>query len=236
MATTRSNSVLTRQNSRAVRDFTSAVAGTMVSFSRNTIQQAGRIGLQKLVNQAGFNDYTGKLINSYQAAILTKGGIEERIGRAKKTTSNEYGINATGRNAIMMTSYGMPGTIPISHDRATGGFRMRRRRDGGESPEIRKGHMVSGKLEKSFGKGYGDIITRIQGIAPPIQSGYWLVFDNGASNVTNKDDIVSVAERVHTNGPVQHRVFPDRLNVDVFGIGQKELKRSIAAYKRYNKH
>jgi hypothetical protein len=207
----------------------------MVSFSRSTIQQAGAIGLKKLVRGAGFNDYTGKMINSYQAAILTKGGIEERMARAKNTETTEKGINSTGRNPILMTSYGLPGTTEISHENRTrAGFRIRKRRDGGESPEVRRGHIVNGKMEKSYGSGYGQYITRIKGIAPPISQGYWLVFDNGASNVRNKNSkYQSVAHEVHSQGPIQHKVFPDKgLDLNLFGIGQQELKRAIARARR----
>lgn len=251
MATTRNNSALAAKNSRAVRNFTSAVTGTMVSFSRSTIQQAAKIGLQHMVHEAGFNDYTGKMINSYQAAILTKGGLEERVSRrfnipltdiAEVGIPNKIaGLNG-GRIPIMLTSLGMPGVTDIHHRQKNGvtrsgkpmkGFPMQTRRDGGESPEIRKSHSINGRREREFREGFGSYITRIKSIAPPIAQGYWLVFDNGASNV--RAGGTSLANLVENQGQVRHRVFPKGIGVNLFGIGQQELKRSIAAHKRYFK-
>ena len=200
----------------------------MVSTCRSSIKQAARVGLEQMVKEAGFNDYTGKMINSYQAAIITKGGIEERISKAKKVESDEYGINTTGRAPILMTSYGMPGTISISHsDRTRKGFKIRNRRDGGESPEVRKGHMVNGKLEKSYGKGYGQYYTRLKGVRPRITKGYWLVFDNGASNVSNNGSNMSVAQEVDARGPSKHQVFPKGIDINLTRISQNELKRML---------
>ena len=251
MAITRTNSALAAKNSRAVRNFTSAVTGTMVSFSRSTIQQAAKIGLQHMVRQAGFNDYTGKMINSYQAAILTKGGLEERVSRrfhipltdiAEVGIPNKIaGLNG-GRIPIMLTSLGMPGVTDIHHRQKNGvtrsgkpmkGFPMQVRRDGGESPEIRKSHSINGRREREFREGFGSYISRIKSIAPPIAQGYWLVFDNGAANV--RAGGTNLADLVENQGSVRHRVFPKGIGVNLFGIGQKELKRSIAAHKRYYK-
>ena len=248
MATTRNNSALAVKNSRAVRNFTSAVTGTMVSFSRSTIQQAAKIGLQHMVNEAGFNDYTGKMINSYQAAILTKGGLEERVSRRFHIPIGEVSIPnkisglSGGRIPILLTSLGMPGVTDIHHRQKKGvtrsgkpmkGFPMQTRRDGGESPEIRKSHSINGRREREFREGFGSYITRIKSIAPPIAQGYWLVFDNGASNV--RAGGTSLANLVDNQGQVRHRVFPKGIGVNLFGIGQQELKRSIAAHKRYFK-
>lgn len=251
MATTRNNSALAAKNSRAVLKFMSAVTGTMVSFSRSTIQQAAKIGLQHMVHEAGFNDYTGKMINSYQAAILTKGGLEERVSRRFHIPLSDIseveipnkitGLNG-GRIPIMLTSLGMPGVTDIHHRQKNGvtrsgkpmkGFPMQTRRDGGESPEIRKSHSINGRREREFREGFGSYITRIKSIAPPIAKGYWLVFDNGASNV--RAGGTSLADLVENQGQVRHRVFPKGIGVNLFGIGQQELKRSIAAHKRYFK-
>lgn len=251
MATMRNNSMLTARNNRAVKGFVNDIAITMTSFGRSTIQQAAKIGLRHLVHEAGFNDYTGKLVNSYQAAILTKGGIEERIAKQNQLgrtvmfdQTGSHVMRVNSKVPILMTSYGMDGTSSISHKQTstrvttTGkpmkGFRMHKRRDGGESPEIRRSHAINGKPEKTFSKGFGAITTRIRGIAPPISSGYWLVFDNGASNVTAANG-KSLAQLVQEQGDRKHRVFPDYLNIDMFGIGQKELKRAIAARKRYRR-
>ena len=251
MATIRNNSALAAKNSRAVRNFTSAVTGTMVSFSRSTIQQAAKIGLQHMVHEAGFNDYTGKMINSYQAAILTKGGLEERVSRRfhiPLSDISEVGIpnKITGLNGgripIMLTSLGMPGVTDIHHRQKNGvarsgkpmkGFPMQTSRDGGESPEIRKSHSINGRREREFREGFGSYITRIKSIAPPIAQGYWLVFDNGASNV--RAGGTSLANLVDNQGQVRHRVFPKGIGINLLGIGQQELKRSISAHKRYFK-
>lgn len=251
MATTKNNSYLTARNNRAVKGFVNDIAITMVSFSRSTIQQAGDIGLKKLVRGAGFNDYTGKMINSYQAAILTKGGIEERIARqnqlGRTVNVSHLGVKPVRGNSrvpILMTSYGIKGTSDITHKQVsthvttTGkpmkGFPMHKRRDGGESPEVRRSHSINGKRENTYSKGFGMDITRIRGIAPPISSGYWLVFDNGASNVHVAGGM-TLAELVENQGQVRHRVFPGELGINIFGIGQQELKRTIAAMKRYRK-
>ena len=236
--------------------FRQDIVGTMVSFSRSTIQQAAQIGLDKITRHVGFNDYTGKLINSYQAAIITKGGMEERLQRkygevfddtvplrnlkTRKVGNKERNVVGIGssNNPIMLTSLG---TANIHHetsprgDSGGKGFRIRNRRDGGESPEVRRMHMVNGLYEKSFPEGFGFLVSRIKGIAPPISSGYWLVFDNGASNVrTETGDILT--DVVDSHGPVKHRVFPKGIGINLFGIGEKEFKKAIARYKSRYKH
>ena len=233
MATTR-NRIVTTRNHLAVRNFAQKIEEAMISTCRSSIKQAAKIGLQEMVNGAGFNDYTGKTVNSYQAAIITKGGIEERIGKAKKISADEHGINASGKSPILMTSYGMPGTIQISHsDRTRKGFKIRNRRDGGESTDIRKGHTVNGLLEKSYGKGHGQYFTRIKGVKPRISKGYWLVFDNGAFNVKNKGSNVSVGEEIVKRGSVQHNIFPQGVDINLMRISQAELKRVLSRYKRH---
>lgn len=245
MATIKNNSYLTARNNRAVENFKQSIVMTMASFSQSSIQKAAQLGLSKLVRGAKFNDYTGKLINSYQAAILTKGGMEERLQRRFGEVFDDsvplggFGKNkrvlgvGSGKIPIMLTS---AGTTTIHHetsprgDSGGHGFRIRNRRDAGESPDVRRMHMVNGLYEKSFPEGFGHLVSRIKGIAPPIKSGYWLVFDNGASNVTTDEG--NLLQVVDSKGPRRHRVFPVGLNINLFGIGQQELKKSIARYKK----
>jgi len=232
---------MTAQNSRAMNRFKQDIVGSMVSFSRSTIQQAAKMGLQHMINQAGFNDYTGKLINSYQAAILTKGGIDERISRMRSGVWNERGIFG-GTTPIMITSYGMPGTTSISHRTVTAtnragktykGFRMRVRRDGGESPDVRRLQKVWGNRESKYTKGFGHNITAIKGIAPPISSGYWLVFTNAAPYALSVHKGEGRDHRGRLVKGTPHRVFPDRgADINLYGIAQQELKKAIARYKR----
>ena len=240
--------MLMAKNNKAVGNFKRLLVGSMVSFSRSTIQQAAQMGLDQIVNSVGFNDYTGKLINSYQAAIITKGGMEERLQRQfgevfddrvplsnlgkRGKKNNAVGVGG-GKIPIMLTSLG---TTKIHHETSPRGnnggrgFRIRNRRDGGESPDVRRMHMVNGRYEKDYREGYGFLVSRIKGIAPPIKSGYWLVFDNGAANVSTERG--NLLEIVDTQGPRRHRVFPAGLKFNLFGIGEKELKKTIARYKR----
>lgn len=244
--------MLTARNNRAVKGFVNDIAITMTSFGRSTIQQAAKIGLRHLVHEAGFNDYTGKLVNSYQAAILTKGGIEERVkyqtGRGRTVIESERGIQKLGRpngTPIVMTSYGIEGTSKIHHRTKIGtnrsgrtykGFPMQKRRDGGESPEIRGMKKVWGRNESAYSKGFGAYMTRIKGIAPPISSGYWLVFDNPAPYAQSVHKGEGYDHRGRLVKGTPHRVFPTVIDgINLFGIGQKELKRTLAAMKRHRR-
>ena len=241
--------MLTAQNSRAMSNFKQLLTASMVSFSRSTINQAAQIGLRQIVNNVGFNDYTGKLINSYQAAILTKGGLEERLQRRfgevfdDSVPLGQTGLHPralgvrSGRNPIMYTTTGITKIHHETVERGNGGrgFKMRKRRDGGESPGVRRMHIVNGRFERDFPEGFGHLVTRIKGIAPPIKSGYWLVFDNGAANVntsTAHGGTANLLQVVDSQGPRRHRVFPTGLNINLFGIGEQEMRKAIARYKK----
>lgn len=253
MATTRNNGMLTAANSAAIRNFKDRVARTIHHTCVGTINDVMTVGLQKMVNEAGFNDYTGKLINSYQAAAISAGGIESRLARtgAKVTHLGDV-IEQRGFHSkavsyskipIFRTSFGMPGTTQISHrgeyveinGKRKFAFRMRNRRDSGESPELRKAGYIDGKREKSFNHGFGDDITKLKGIAAPFSHGYWIVFTNGhpLANIVHTQHAMGGMNGMQFKHAVQHKVFPDGgLDVNKFAIANKHMKTAIARAKR----
>lgn len=64
-----------KRNEAIINSFIGGIAYAAGAASELSMHSIARMGLRTLVDEAYFNDYTGVLINSYQAAVLSKGRV-----------------------------------------------------------------------------------------------------------------------------------------------------------------
>lgn len=208
-----------RKNNQAVNEFLGDIVGAVTVGSATSMRKVAQRGIQRLVNNvAGFSDYSGMLINSYQAAILTR-------GKLRTNAPSRYGYkgdfdlngdvamghmkqgefkNASG-GTVVMTSYRANGTTKIS--RKDGGRRIRKLRNL-ESKEPLK-RIIPGKI---LYEGHGWDLTKIKSYTPQVREGIEVVFDNptpyaqfvqkyndgsvvmpiGVANIVNRSIVVSI--------------------------------------------
>lgn len=118
-----------KQNNKAINEFLGEVVGAVRTGSLNAMQKIAARGLDVLVNKvAGFSDYTGLMINSYQAAIIDNGrsiyGGEIKEGAFQVgghymegllLGGDNKNVFRNGKKSIrLLTSKGIRGTTPIS--------------------------------------------------------------------------------------------------------------------------
>lgn len=173
-----------RKNNQAINEFLGDIVGTVTVGSAASMRKIAQRGIQRLVNNvASFSDYSGVLINSYQAAIITN-------GRLKTKAPSRYGYkgdfdmsgnvaaghmrqgefkNASG-GTVVMTSYGADGATKIS--RKGGSIKIRKRRN------PRSLEILKRKKRKVRYEGYGWDLSRIKSYTPSVKEGIEVVFDN----------------------------------------------------------
>lgn len=174
-----------KKNNKAINEFLGEVVGAVTVGTASSMRKVAQRGIQRLVNNvAGFSDYSGMLINSYQAAILTR-------GKLRTNAPSRYGYkgdfdlngnvamghmkqgefkNASG-GTVVMTSYRANGTTKIS--RKDGGRLIRKRRN----PESKEplNRIIPGKI---LYEGHGWDLTKIKSYTPSVREGIEVVFDN----------------------------------------------------------
>jgi hypothetical protein len=155
-------------------------------------------GIRNLVeNVAGFSDYTGVLINSYQAAILTRGKFNYKYGsltgdfdargqglRRQNNPFNPKGYSdnvfKNGRGStILLTSFRTSGTTPISfwtEGRKGTQIRKRKGRNPKSKPFIRNRWS---KRTKEY-QGFGMKTEGLRSYNSNVRVGYEVIFDNPA--------------------------------------------------------
>ena len=181
-----------KQNEREINRFLSNIITPTMQGTRNAMITIAQRGIDRLVNNvAGFSDYTGVLINSYQAAILSKGkfnfkgrghgGDFDAIGqtiRPYRVEGKNQFKNASG-GTVLMTSYGVDGTTGISfwtegrHGRTIARRKLRNKRSKASIRNYWK------KRSKEY-QGYGLKTSNIRSYTPTVRLGYEVVFDNPA--------------------------------------------------------
>ena len=181
-----------KQNEREINRFLSNIITPTMQGTRNAMITIAQRGIDRLVNNvAGFSDYTGVLINSYQAAILSKGkfnfkgrghgGDFDAIGqtiRPYRVEGKNRFKNASG-GTVLMTSYGVDGTTGISfwtegrHGRTIARRKLRNKRSKASIRNYWK------KRSKEY-QGYGLKTSNIRSYTPTVRLGYEVVFDNPA--------------------------------------------------------
>lgn len=184
-----------KQNEREINRFLSNIITPTMQGTRNAMITIAQRGITRLVNNvANFSDYTGVLINSYQAAILSKGkfnfkgrgsgGDFDAIGqtirpyRFRGNKGKNQFKNASG-GTVLITSYGVDGTTDISfwtegrHGRSIARRKQRNKRSKASIRNYWK------KRSKEY-QGYGLKTSKIRSYTPTIRLGYEVVFDNPA--------------------------------------------------------
>lgn len=123
MATTRK--FKTAKNNQAINAFLDVVVGSVRVGSLNAMQKIADRGIETLVKHvATFGDYTGELINSYQAAILRNGklprngGAFTMGGQLRGVSAYENKFRGARKDIRLVTSYGRAHN-KISYKRAT---------------------------------------------------------------------------------------------------------------------
>lgn len=182
-----------KRNEREINAFLSDIITPTMMGTRNAMLTIAQRGINRLVNNvASFSDYTGVLINSYQAAIISKGkfnfkgrghgGDFDAIGQTRRPYrvqgKNQF-KNASG-GTVLITSYGVDGTTDISfwtegrHGQSIA--RRKQRKNKRTKASIRN---YWKKRTKEY-QGYGLKTTNIRSYIPSIKRGYEVVFDNPA--------------------------------------------------------
>lgn len=182
------------KNEKEINKFLSDIIGATSQGSRRAMTSMAQRGIQRLVNNvAGFSDYTGVLINSYQAAIYQNGQFRIRGGkhidgyRGDFSTSGDAlrNYDSVYRNSsgsvILLTSYGVgpKGSRgnPISFRTVKNKGKAIAKsygRNSSSKPEIPN---YWKKRTKEY-QGYGRKTANIKSYTPSIKFGFEVVFDN----------------------------------------------------------
>lgn len=183
------------QNNREINEFLSDIVSATSAGSLRSMRTIARKGIENLVNNvAGFSDYTGVLINSYQAAIYEKGnfnfqgngkfgGSFDAKGHAFRGYRDPYGKslqhtfqNSSG-NTILITSHGIPGTTRISFSTiGRNGARIARRKQ--RNPRSKSSIRNYWRKRSKEYQGYGSRTGKIRAYNPQIKIGFEVLFDN----------------------------------------------------------
>lgn len=184
------------QNNKAINEFLNEIIGVTSTGSRRAVTAMADRGIKRLVhNVAGFSDYTGVLINSYQAAVYQNGEFRTRGGRHIKNYRGDFNYTGdalrsygnTFRNnsgsAILFTSYGVGPTglrgAPIS-------FKTIKNKGGsiekslGRNPKSKDAIRNYWKKRPKEYQGYGRKTANVKAYSPSIKYGFEVVFDNPA--------------------------------------------------------
>lgn len=186
------------QNEKELNKFLSDIIGATNQGSRRAMVAIAQRGIHRLINNvAGFSDYTGVLINSYQAAILTRGKFNYKYGsrtgdfdargqglRRQNNPFNPKGYSdnvfKNGRGStILLTSFRTSGTTPISfwtEGRKGTKIIKRKGRNPRSKPFIRNRWS---KRTKEY-QGFGMKTEGLRSYNSNVRVGYEVIFDNPA--------------------------------------------------------
>lgn len=182
------------RNEKELNEFLSDIIGATNQGSRRAMVAIAQRGIHRLVNNvAGFSDYTGVLINSYQAAIFQKGKFRikgyRNIYRGDFSTSGDalrsYGnvFRNTGGSIVLLTSYnvGPKGSRdnPISF-KTVKNKGKKIAKSYGRNPQSKDAIPNYWRKRNKNYQGYGRETAKIKGYSPSIKLGYEVVFDNPA--------------------------------------------------------
>lgn len=172
------------KGNKAINEFLGVVVGAVNSGSLNAMQKVARRGVENLVNNvAKFSDYTGVLINSYQAAIIVRGQMGvgkdfnlsgDVIGRGGR---NEF---RNGQNSVrLITSYNINGTTPISFKTVENkGTSFAKRKERNPQSKRTIPNRYKFRAKGSAYKGYGRDLTALRTYTPASNLGIEVVFNN----------------------------------------------------------
>lgn len=195
-----------RQQNKEINDFLSLVVGCALGATKRSMNMIARRGLSILVDNNNYSDYTGVLRNSYQAAIIENGNVENTLKKIAgyngmipesnkyetiKNTFSSDGGNVRGK-IILLTSEGIEGTVGIQIPN-TKMIKVRLRRNANSPNKIhnrwakmsrakyalRKSRQVGrGRKLQARQHGYGRVVTQLKGVKNLNRQGYTIVFSN----------------------------------------------------------
>jgi hypothetical protein len=228
-------------NKKRLNKFLSDIIGATNQGSRRAMVAIAQRGIHRLVNNvAGFSDYTGVLINSYQAAIFQKG--EFRIKGYRNIIRGDFSYSGdtlrtygnvfrnTGGSIVLLTSYnvGPKGTRknPISYktvknkkDKIAKSFE-RNSRSKDEIPN----YLKKFKRTKKY-QGYGRETANIKGYSPSVKLGFEVVFDN-PTPYAEKVQRVNKGSRVMPTGVANIMDRSLALSITSSEISREFIKRN----------
>ena len=172
------------KGNKAINEFLGTVVGAVRSGSLNAMQKIARRGVEHLVNNtAKFSDYTGVLVNSYQAAIVVNGkwatGGDFNLGGEAIGRGGMNEFRNGNKSVRLVTSYDINGTTPISFktikNKGTSFAKRKERNPNSKSsiPNRYQRHQTG----KAY-KGYGRDITAIRAHSPAATLGIEVLFSN----------------------------------------------------------
>lgn len=218
-------------NVKWTKTFVNETIGACYSGSARAMQRIAERGLDNLVNRVPtFSDYSGLMINSYNAVIIEKLSYAQRGGH-KFGNTNKF--QDAGRNIRFMTSWGLPGTTPVelAHKKDDYYMEIRKRRASDaenfrrDSPEDKAVKREAYRSRKGFGYDISAAIAR----SGRVQSGIEVVFSNPTP----------YAEHVTTeNG---HRVMPANSTITIMppamivSITDREVQKNLHNMKSTKK-
>lgn len=197
-----------RAQNRQINEFLSAAVGCALGATKRSINLIARRGLEILVDSNNYADYTGVLRNSYQAAMIENGNVEQTLMQITGVTKSggsvialpESNKDSNAKNTfgnrgkiIILTSEGLDGTVEISIPKTP----MIDKRKNGRSPKsppkihnrwakmskardaLRKSRQMGrGRKLQARQHGYGRVITQLKGMQNLNPMGYTIVFSN----------------------------------------------------------
>ena len=233
-----------RNNKRVIKNFEQDALAMVKDASVASLQQLAPLLLEQAINEAGFSDYTGVLINSYMVGLMINGQF------VNTTNVNRYATRHISTEQTFWNSYGLPGTIRIKKGRPynksinsvnKSGKGARRY----EHTTYRKGsdirwliqnrnrrnlkstEFMTFNQEQFDARGYGWDKSRLKGMrSGNINTGVELVLTNGAP----------YAEQVHQFNRGSKVFLSNLRNVSFVSITRKQLERAIIAHRINQKY
>lgn len=185
MATTRK--FKSGKNNEAINAFLDIVAGSVQVGSMRAMQKIADRGIKTLTTEvASFADYTGEMINSYQAAILKDGKLP--YGGSFTMSGQLYGeplysyqrnnvYRGSRRDIRLLTSYGRVSN-GISYKSIDREGRSIAKRDDSRRRVNPKSKLSIRMPRGRHYQGYGRDITSIRAFTPQAKIGFTVVFNN----------------------------------------------------------
>lgn len=235
-----------RNNTRVIKNFEQDALAMVKDASVASLQQLAPLLLEQAINEAGFSDYTGVLINSYMVGLMING----RFVNVSNINRYAKGAHIIATNETHWSSFGMPGTTKIKKGRPyhrngfVSGTKLHRYRHGRGDIDNRLNKktywLIQNRMrrnpkstefmpfrESEFKQqGFGSAITKMKGMRGSIREGAELILANGAP----------YAEFVHQFNRGSKVFLSNLRNVSFVSITRKQLERAIVAHRINQKY
>ena len=230
-------------NKRVIKNFEQDALAMVKDASVASLQQLAPLLLEQAINEAGFSDYTGVLINSYMVGLMINGRFVNTANVSRNATRH------ISTEQTFWKSYGMPGTIRIKkgklyarkHTRTYMKMHYMRPENLPVRPGTKYRYMIQNRNRRNLkstefmtfnqeqfdARGYGWDKSRLKGMrSGNIHTGVELVLTNGAP----------YAQQVHMFNEGS-KVFPTNMrHVSFVTITRKQLERAIIAHRINQKY